>query len=437
VVIAMNNRSPLPGLSPNVPAPLPLGPQPPVDRGAPGGRAVAPIPPPLEPAEYVERAQPPLLDARIKPQPNQRITTPDGTPIDLNAAPPDKIAIGDLAPDGKATLELDLTIDASGRSPARSIDFLVDGHRVERTRFFNLDRPIPVRHEGVKLALALGPHRFTAEVENELGVRRPITRDILVQGIPGPHTPRFKILTIAPSFRETRIPLIPFVENDVKELHAFLKRHVVSAEDEKPIESFELQSLEREQATFENVQKEIDALKTETFSEGDLLIVIIKSHVIHVGSGYKLVAADGVSMPPKPAVDADALARSLGAVAGRGCKVLVLLDGVHTSNKVWDTDIIDWVRNLRDEQNVITFVASKSGPSQTIRTESHGAFALAILNSVRPPLFKRGVYSLNDFRDVVIGHVLRLTKRQQQAGCYLPESISGQFSFIDPLSTGR
>src|SRR5262249_10536048 len=159
----------------------------------------------------------------------------------------------------------------------------------------------------------------------------------------------------------------------------------------------------------------------------------------NVGCERRLVAADGVNIPPTPAIAADELGKNLGALAARGCKVLVLLDGVHTaSSKVWDTDITDWVRNLRDEQNVITFVASNSGPSQVVRGDKgHRAFAQAILDSIGAPLVKEGAYNLNDFSEVVIAQVLKLPGRQQGAGCYLPESINGQFPLINPQAAGR
>jgi hypothetical protein len=433
----IDTRPQLAGLPPaNAPALEPAGPAPGPGPNAAGPRLASALPPPLEPAEFVERAQPPLIEPRIQLQANQQITTLDNQPIDPRLAPPDKIQIGDLGPDGKGTLVFDLAIDSSGRSPARSIDYLVDGHRVQPTTVF--DRPIALRHEAVKLSLAPGPHRFTAEVENDLGVRRSITRDIFVKRIAQPRSSRLKVLTIAPSFHETKIPRIPYADSDVRDLRAFLGRYLVSPETEKPIYSIEETFLEGGSATSDKVQKAIDALKSETLGEGDLLVVVIESHFLIVGSERKLVAADGVSIPPTPAIAADELGKSLGALAAQGCKVLMLLDGVHTaSSKVWDTDISDWVRNLRDEQNVITFVASNSGPSQVVRKEGHGAFAQAILDSIKPPQVKEGLYSLNDFRDVVIDRVLKLTQRQQQAGCYLPESISGQFPLIDPQSPGR
>ena len=118
--------------------------------------------------------------------------------------------------------------------------------------------------------------------------------------------------------------------------------------------------------------------------------------------------------------------------------MIVLLDSVHTaSSTVWDTDVSDWVRNLRDEQNVIAFVASNSGPSKSLPDQGHRAFAQAVLDAVKPPLIKDSAYLMNDFRDVVIERVLKLTERQQQAACYLPESINGQFPILNPQAAGR
>ena len=100
-------------------------------------------------------------------------------------------------------------------------------------------------------------------------------------------------------------------------------------------------------------------------------------------------------------------------------------------------DVSDWVRHLRDDQNVITFVASNSGPSKALPDQYHRAFAQAVLDAVKPPLLKDSAYLMNDFRDVVIERVLKLTERQQQAACYLPESINGQFPILNPQPAGR
>jgi WD40 repeat protein len=425
-----------PVLAPIPPGPAVAMPQPAIQPG----RAVnmqAPNPlPPLEPAEFVELAIPPLLEPRIQPLPNQRITTLEGKPIDPRELPPDKIAIGDLDADGKGTLVLDMTIDADGRSPARSFDYLVDGRPIRPATIF--DPPITLRHEAVKLSLAPGPHRFTAEVESREGIKRTISRDIFVRGLPAHRPTRLKLLTIAPAYQQSRIPAIEFAERDARDLRRFFGRHLVSPEDEKPLYSVDEEIREGATATAERVKKSIDALKDESLGEGDLVVIVIESHFIHLGAERSLVAADGMSIPPKPGIPADDLAKNLGALARQGCKVLVLLDTVHTaSSNVWDTDVSDWVRNLRDEQNVIAFVASNSGPSKSLPAQGHRAFAQAVLDALKPPLIRENAYLLNDFRDVVIEQVLKLTERQQQAACYLPESINGQFPILSPQATGR
>ena len=412
----------------------PAQPQPPAVARQP--LAVELQPPPLEPADYVEQAQPPSIEPMIQPLANQQITNLEGKPIDLRQPPPDKIQITDLDAQGKGTLVLDMTIaSATGRSPARAVGYRVDGQPVQAKK--DLDPLLAVQHDAVKLSLAPGPHRFTAEVENDQGIRRSISRDIFVKELPRPRTTRLKVLTIAPAYQEPRIPPILFAERDVADLRTFFARYLVSPENGEPF-SIDEERLEGAAATADKVKKAIDQLKDElSYGEGDLFVVVIESHFLIVDSQRRLVAADSTSLTPSPAIAADDLAKNLGALARRGCKVLVLLDAVHTVPKGWDSDVSDWVRHLRDDQNVITFVASNSGPSQTLRDQGHRAFAQAVLESVKPPTVKDGNYLLNDFRDVVIERVLQLTERQQQAACYLPETLNGQFPILNPQSTGR
>ena len=288
------------------------------------------------------------------------------------------------------------------------------------------------------LAVAPGPHRFLAEVESEQGIKRTITRDIFVRGRPRPRAGRLRVLTLAPAFREPLIPPIKFAERDARDLKIFLTKYLVSPRVGGPLVPFGDVALDGASATVERVRQSFEALGREAFDEGDLVVVVIESHFLNNGRERKIVAADGHSVPPEPTIPADEVARALGEVAKYKCGVLVLLDGVHTrSNKVWDTDVTEWVRYLRDEQNVITFVASNNGPSQQVDDRGHRAFAQAVLDSVRPPLLRDGPYSLNEFRDRVVEGVLNLTGRQQQAACYVPAGISGQFPILDVRPGGR
>jgi hypothetical protein len=400
------------------------------------GGGPPPVGPPLEPAEYVELAQPPSIEPRILGRPNMVVTTLDGQPLDLAQAPPDKIAIGDLDPDGRSTITLEMTIDSAGRSPATSIEYRVDGRLVKPPTPF--DRPITPQRDAVQLSLAPGPHRFTAEVVNQYGIRRSITRDILVRGLPRPRTTRLKLVTIAPAYREPRIEPIQFAERDARELRKFLTRYLVSPESGEALYSIDEDPLEGPTATADRVKKAVAALQDKSLGEGDLVVVVIESHFLNVASQRKLLAADGLKVPPTPAVAADDLARNLGTLCANGCRVIVLVDGVHAStNKDWDPDIGDWVRHLRDVERVITFVASNSGPSQAVQDQGHRAFAQAVLDAVKASSGKDNTSTLNDFRDVVVERVLELTQRQQHAACYLPESINGQFKILNPQATGR
>jgi hypothetical protein len=403
--------------------PLPAAVQPPV------------VQPPIAPVDLVEMSQPPRIEPRVQPLPNQRVTTLDGKPLAQGDVPPDKIAIGDVDADGKGTLLLDMTIDAQGRSPARTVDYRVDGRAIRPSTVF--DQPISLYRDAVKLSLAPGTHRFTAEAVNVMGVSRSLSRDIFVRGVARPRSSRLKVLTIAPTFMEKRIAPIRFADRDARDLRKFLGPHLLSPEDGGRL-YFDEDFLEGPSATMERVRRSVALLKAETLGEGDVVVVVIESHFLNVKGGRRLVASDSASYPPATGIDADELGRELGEVAQTGCKVIVLLDGVHTpAGPAWDNDITDWVRFLRDEQKVITFVASNNGPSRRVVTERHGAFAQAVLDSANTPLLKDGPYLLNDFRDVVVEQVLNLTGRQQQAACYLPESQNGQFPIFSPQPAGR
>ena len=98
-----------------------------------------------------------------------------------------------------------------------------------------------MRHEAVKLSLAPGPHRFTAEVESREGIKRTISRDIFVRGLPAHRPTRLKLLTIAPAYQQSRIPVIEFAERDAhlfgrrrpgRRLRGLAPQHGVDARDQ-------------------------------------------------------------------------------------------------------------------------------------------------------------------------------------------------------------
>ena len=169
-------------------------------------------------------------------------------------------------------------------------------------------------------------------------------------------------------------------------------------------------------------------------SEGDMLVVLIEANVLSYGREVddRRLRRQG---PPAQAVDPGVrVSEILGRAARRGCKVVVLLDGSHgTPADGFDPDAVDWVRQLRRDCGVIVFLASDQGPSREAR--AHRAFAQAFLDSVGPGRRTRrkdGLLTLFDVRDGVSRGVQELTRRQQNAACYIPDSLDGRFPLLNP-----
>ena len=65
----------------------------------------------------------------------------------------------------------------------------------------------------------------------------------------------------------------------------------------------------------------------------------------------------------------------------------------------------EWVRDLVDETGVVTFIASKEGPSEVIPAEGHGRFAAGILGAFETDLSAEvrpdpsADYSLEEFNE--------------------------------------
>lgn len=397
----------------------------------PPAPAAAPPPPPLAlpPDVFVAQARPPEVTATIVPRPAQRVTDPDGRPLAARSNPPRTLIVEGPADGQKATVDLAYSIRAEGLRPARSLTVLLDGRPIRL-----VNQPAALGPEtAVQVVLGPGTHRVVAEVANDLGIQRSLSTEILVRGPSRPRAARLKVLTIAPEFDERLIPQVKFAQEDADGLRKFFKKYMVSPETGTPLYLIDDDPLEGKLATAAKVTRAFESLGREPLEEGDLVVVVIESHLLHAGTRWQIAAADGRGVPPAPAIEAAGLARALGDVAKRKCKVLVFLDGVHTtSSQVWDTDVNEWVRHLRDEQNVITFIASNGAPSRHVTSEGHRAFAQAVLDSIKPPFLKDSPYTLNDLSDRVVSGTLSLTRRQQQPACYVPETLSGEFTLVNP-----
>ena len=121
----------------------------------------------------------------------------------------------------------------------------------------------------------------------------------------------------------------------------------------------------------------------------------------------------------------------LGQLTDYGCRVIVFLDGVHNVGEPLVSEIKPLVRELYQKRRVITFVASKEGPSDVDVPNEHGLFALGLLQVFQgtspggPDGNRSNGYTLDQFKTALRDAVQNLSGRQQDASCYIPLELAG------------
>ncbi len=121
-----------------------------------------------------------------------------------------------------------------------------------------------------------------------------------------------------------------------------------------------------------------------------------------------------------------------------GCRVILFLDGVHKLDEPLTSEIKPFVRELQQKRRVITFVASKEGPSDVDVTNEHGLFALGLLQVFQGADLagarkdRTAPYTLDQFKTALRDAVLNLSGRQQEASCYIPLELPEQTWFAKP-----
>ncbi len=283
-----------------------------------------------------------------------------------------------------------------------------------------------------------GPHVVSGVIRTEDGLTRTSTAQVEAAPAAPAQRPRLVVVAVGPRFEARGVPGFPFADSDASKLAAFLARHVVAPDDGLPPARPEATILNKAAAKSRDVMARFQALEKEPLKNGDLVLVAIETHLIRSGKGRVLFGADTPRAAlPADGLDADALAEVLGRIAKYKCRVVVFLDGADKSTPtLGEPDVNEFVRFLRDEQGVITFVASDQGPSDEFSVKDGRAFALAIQSAIVPsgrPRTKPGApLSLNEVDALIKENVLEMTGRKQRAGCYLPETLSGRFPFLDP-----
>jgi hypothetical protein len=370
--------------------------------------AAAPAPPARPPAQVVAEDAPPRV----------RLTAPANRPT---AAP---LVVG------AAPLTIRASVSAEGRSPIRSVQLLLDGQPSGPAVVFPQARP-DVDQE-LKLTLPPGRSRVSIAAVNERGKTQIEGFDVDYPVAPtvGPH---LALLSIGIStFSDSSIPSIRFADQDARQVQTFLARWGRDAQ-RAVIEGPLLLSAK---ANAGAIQSAFEALRQSNLGPGDQVMVLLESHLLTNGPDHLLLGEDaGTGLPPANALSADELADSLGSLTSAGCRVILLVDGVHESApESWNNRMGEWFR-LLVRQNVITFVASNHGPSR--RGLGHGAFAQAVLDSrtargqARPWVDPGARFTLDDFQTTVVRRVLELSKRKQNAFCYVPETLPRNAPFLD------
>ena len=167
---------------------------------------------------------------------------------------------------------------------------------------------------------------------------------------------------------------------------------------------------------------------------------MVAAHVLDLGETSAVVTSDtsvDEKSVPGPMVQTLAISERLGELADYGCRVVLLLDGVHNPAPAgFASKIKPWVRDLQLHRRVITFVASKEGPGEIDVPSQHGIFALGVLSAFRqvvaPGKAEDQPLTLEEFARAVQQMVLDLSGRQQEASCYIPRGVPPQSFFARP-----
>ena len=334
---------------------------------------------------------------------------------------------------------------AAGAHLLGTIRFLVDGQVQKEVTPRAADADTPIT-----LTLTPGPHHINVVAVDDQGHERSRTIPVeyvpaagpAVKPAPEPATaPRLVVLalgveTFAPA---GGLPAIPFAANDARDVAAFLcnpRTHRFGPAAEPRVMAGFTASQARE--ALERLDADRDAHR---WGPGDTLIVLVESHVLLTDRHSLILGADAADgTPPANAVAGTALADSLGAIAGYGARVVVLIDGVHdrpSPPEGWESRV-DLLAREFYRRNVVAFVASIQGPSRRLTSRSHGAFAEAILgsldarNRVRLAGRRDGPMDLDSFRDAVETGVQRLTGLQQFARGYVPATLPPASPIFEP-----
>ncbi len=306
-----------------------------------------------------------------------------------------------------------------------------------------------------KLRVDLVPKRrvrLAVEATNERGNKRTETIDLVF--VPPPDEkpppivpqPRLFVLSVGndQATKPDALPPVRFAGADARDLADFLVKHLVSRDGTKILSNPTDKPLTGQNASAHSITERLDGLEkklqAKQLRKGDIVVVVLATHVLDFDTSMGIAASDtdpARKPRPDPMITTQEVSDLLGRLTDYGCRVVLFLDGVHKlPENGFKSDIKPWVRELQLERRVITFVASREGPSGVDAQTGHGVFALGVARAFNQAVAAdKGPdqpYTLEEFDKAVRQMVLNLSEREQDAFCYFPRGVPPQTLFARP-----
>ena len=383
-------------------------------------------------------------------------------PLPANTAPPEAVAVASKPPRIVfASIGGDARIPAPGvvwrvnvARPRLSVKIATDEGKAEiRERRIIVDerlraqapiaQPVASLSEDVEIDLVPNRQvRLAVDAMSVSGTRRTETLDMVYVQPPQPiaTTPQLHVLSIGTDkLADQHLPPVPFADKDASEVAQFLGDHLVST-DAARMKVETRQVLTHAEASSTSIIAALDRLddllKKKRVNKGDVVAIAIAAHVLVQQDSTIIAASDSqLGQPSRSVIPAQDLCDLLGQLTDYGCRVIVFLDGVHKVDESVVSEIKPLVRELYLKRRVITFVASKEGPSDVNVPNGHGLFALGVLRvfqGANPNGNRADAYTLDQFKTSLRDTVENLSGRQQDAFCYIPLEVPEQTWFARP-----
>ena len=162
----------------------------------------------------------------------------------------------------------------------------------------------------------------------------------------------------------------------------------------------------------------------------------VSSSQLTLGSEDELVRRYQQRIAPRALLVRSVVALVLALIVassaiGQWSNYLLFVDGVHElPDPQLKSSIKAWVRDLRQNRRVITFVASKEGPSDVNQRAELGLFAQGVVNALQGAGAE--TYTLEAFRGKLHQGVFELSERLQEADAYFPDDVDPRSLFGRP-----